>query len=84
MGTDAYRVEYHSTNIPRNYEFHDLIQDKIADPNENENTYHITEELLDEFIEEHPELLEKFKEELEILRKELLSTEDKTLTLSFS
>lgn len=67
MGQDMYIVNYKNANIPRNYEFYDALDNEFMSCDTNGNIY-IEEDRLNEWLEENPELKERFKEELEILR----------------
>ncbi len=82
MGRNISIVKYESTDFPRNYEFYDVLENEFKDYDSNGNIY-IEKHHLDEWLEENPELKEKFKEEMEILQT-LLKENDDCVELSIS
>jgi len=67
MGDDMYLVSYKNSGIPRNYEFYDALEKEFTNYDGNGNLY-IENHRLKEWLEEQPDMKEKYKEELAILQ----------------
>jgi len=76
MGTDLYRVEWHRTDVDRNYAFFDLIEEEFFQ-SDDDGTYYIDIET-DEWHEFEKKCEGKFDEELRQLREELESIKGKS------
>jgi hypothetical protein len=82
MGIDMYLVEYKNATMPRSYEFFDMLQTNFTMDSGN-HTY-IEQNAWNEFLGEHPELLQKFKEEIDRINTLLKESEYNAIEVTFS
>jgi len=78
MGRDAFIVTYAASGIPRSPEFFLILETDFTKMNDTE-TILIDREYWEEYLSEHPEMREKFKEEIEAI--ETLLEKDETIEL---
>ena len=68
MGRNAYIVKWDSAKLGGDSEFYDLII-KHFENGEGEN--YVTQENWEDFLENHPEIAEKFPEEIKEVQEDL-------------